>query len=321
MFILMMVINMILPYIQKKDFLAQITHYLDHTNLVYTTDFEDHYDLLLIAEINSNVLNKVKESLHNKKKIVFLTYLEEYNMYHYSQLANKKAFHYMQLLKDILKHCHLILTSLPFFKTWLKDYTTHPIRVIPKEIPCIENKKISKDYFNLYPVSRRKKPIVCIDKDYQKIATFSFLAQAKPKETFILVGYMPLFLLSRKKREIVRSLPKNVILIKTYSECFLWDVMKYSKFIILFEDCLKNSTHLYDAMMLKKGVLIPYTPVYDGYFTDHKTIYFFQDKEELLRKVHQILDNRISDLGLNGYEHVKSQTFEEIIKKLEKYLG
>ena len=79
---------MVLIYIENKKLLSKVVSYIENIDIPYTTDFNINFNYLIIGEINDKIIDFIKEK---NCKIIFLTYLEENNIYINRNLFNKKS--------------------------------------------------------------------------------------------------------------------------------------------------------------------------------------------------------------------------------------
>ena len=68
---------MYLVYIENKNLLTKIITYFDYGNILYTTDINDKYDFLIIAQNNNKTLNLMQRS----KKTIYISYLDEIKIF------------------------------------------------------------------------------------------------------------------------------------------------------------------------------------------------------------------------------------------------
>ena len=288
---------MLLVYIENKELLSQIVSYLDNTNINYTTDINDNYDRILIAESNSKIKNIIDKS---NKKIVFITYLLE------KDILNNKIN--SNLIK-ILNSCYLIITSLPSIKNILSEKVNCKIVIIEKELPIICFSK-SNDIYNKYNINKRKKKITILDSNYNNINKVKDIAIKYPKYNFIYVGY--------NSKKNITNLPKNISLVKYYNIYILSDLFKISYLIVSFDTI--DIDYLNIILLLKKQFIIKQSKLYEDYLINSKNAYIFNDYDDLLIRLNKIFNNRVANLVENGYSLIKNNTFDEIVKKLDYYL-
>src|SRR5690554_6868645 len=111
---------MIFIMIENKNLLSKIVSYFDHAKVKYTTNPNVDYDYYMVAELNQRILKRIKENISNKKKIIFITYLEEYKIIEFNDSNSVRANTYNNLLNSVLNQCYLVIVSLPSFKSILK---------------------------------------------------------------------------------------------------------------------------------------------------------------------------------------------------------
>lgn len=137
---------MVFVYIENKKFLSKIITYLEKSQILFTTDFNVDYDTVLVAEINKRTLKLVENSYLLKKKIVFLSHLEEDKILYNYNLNNKQSIEYRSRLYNFLNMCDLIIVSLPYFKKILNKKIKRNIIVIEREVGIFNLKADSNIY-------------------------------------------------------------------------------------------------------------------------------------------------------------------------------
>jgi hypothetical protein len=297
--------------IDDKIFLSKIISYLERNNIKYTTDISDDYDRLLVAEINKKTISLIKENHRMKKKIIFITHLEELKIQKHYALYNKRSTYYKSKLYNNLNMCYLVIVSLPYFKKILSSKINSAIEVIERELPYYEayNKKV-----------RSKKEVVCVDPDYDNINYIYKLAIEYPKYKFKVLGYSPSYHLPKKTKDLLISSPSNIIYIKYYDHYTFIDLNRNSFMIIYFDHNLLNFNYLYSAFLMKKIVLLKNNEIYDDYIVNSKNGYLFDKYEELNMKFKKISHDRVANLSGEMYEMIKNNNFDKISVKFGKKL-
>ena len=145
---------MVFVYIENKKILSKIITYLEKSQILFTTDFNVDYDTVLIAEINKRTLKLVENSYLLKKKIVFLSHLEEDKILYNYNLNNKQSIEYRSRLYNFLNMCDLIIVSLPYFKKILNKKIKRNIIVIEREVG-IFNLKADSNIYTRFEMSKR----------------------------------------------------------------------------------------------------------------------------------------------------------------------
>ncbi|MDD3453127.1 MAG: hypothetical protein PHN42_02475 [Bacilli bacterium] len=303
---------MLLIYIENKDLLSKIINYLDHTSIKYTTNLKDNYDYILLAEISKKTIE-----LSYEKKIIFITYLIENKIYLNYNSKNKKNNIYKNNLNNFFNKCFQIITSNNYIKEMINKNFNKNTVTIEHILPDV---KISKNIYNKYKLNKRKK-ILLIDINYQHIKDLYLLCYLYPKYDFIYIGYKPSYLMKKKDIENLNNLPNNVIYIKYYDLNIYSDLCKISELVINYEDINLDIKYLYTILLLKKQLLIKESRYFDNFLLDNKNCYFFKDNKELILKIKKIFNNRITNLTSESYELIKNNTFDEIVKKFNKYLN
>ena len=177
---------MVFVYIENKKFLSKIITYLENANVLFTTDFNNDYDIVLVAEINKRTMKLVKNSYLLKKKVIFISHLEENKIISNYDLHNKYSIEYRSTLYNFLNMCDLIIVSLPYFKTLLNKKIKRNIIVIERELEPI-NLKVDSNIYVRYNLSKRKKKVLYLDSKYEYLSEFFQIALANPKIEFIML--------------------------------------------------------------------------------------------------------------------------------------
>lgn len=304
---------MIFVYIENKKFLSKVIAYLEKSALLYTTDLNDDYDIVLVAEINKRTMKLVRNSYLLKKKIVFLTYLEEEKILFNYHLNNKLSIEYRSRLYAFLNMCNLIIVSLPYFKEILNKKIKRNIMVIEREVGVF-NLKTDLNIYSHFNLSKRKKKVLYIDNRYEFLADFFQIALANPKVEFIMLGYIPNYYLSDHKKNLLMNIPNNVKSIKYYDDSFLTDLIKVMNTVI-YTDKVVDMNLIYKVLFLKKNLIVRENKLYNNYLIDNKNIYLF-DKSSLVKKTCKLLNGDIANLTLDGYDVVKKNQFNNIVTKI-----
>ena len=304
-----------LIYIEDKELQTKIISYLDYVKTDYTLDLNDIYDTVIIAQVNKNT----KEIIKNKK-VIFITYLEEEKIYKNFTKNNKKSRSYKIKIMSILKKCNLIITSIEGIKSLLLKEGNLKIEVIPKEIPVINISKNNKEIYERYNISKRKKKIIIIDKEYNNLEYLDFMTNKYPKYQFIYIGFTPDYKLTKKDKNMLYNLSSSVIKIKYIDLNIFSDLLKMTDFVISFDNLLLDIEYFYVSVILKKQLLCKETILYNPNYINSKNIYFFNDIKDLDLKFGRMINHRIANLTDETYEEIKDNTFENIAKKYSIYL-
>lgn len=310
---------MILLYMENKNLMAKIITYLDNTKLNYTTDINEEYEFILVADLKQKTIDFIKEKFKLNKKIIFITYLEEDKIYNSFKKNNKNSKIYLKKLYSVLRICYKIITSLPYFKKELSVNIKKTIEIIPREIPIINISKNNKDIYNKYNINKRKKKILLIDLNYKYINECYDLATLYPKYEFIYLGFEPDYNLPLKLKNLLHNIPKNVKKIRNHDLNIYSDLCKISYLVINFNSDI-DINYLYTTMLFKRQLLMIEDNIYDDYFINSKNIYLFDNKDELFLKIKKITSERLANLTDNGYELIRNNNYYELSKLYNLYL-
>ena len=304
---------MVFVYIENKKFLSKIITYLENANVLFTTDFNNDYDIVLVAEINKRTMKLVKNSYLLKKKVIFISHLEENKIISNYDLHNKYSIEYRSTLYNFLNMCDLIIVSLPYFKTLLNKKIKRNIIVIERELEPI-NLKVDSNIYVRYNLSKRKKKVLYLDSKYEYLSEFFQIALANPKIEFIMLGFIPDYYLSEHKKHLLMNIPSNVKSIKYYNDSSLIELLKVISSVI-YVDKVVDINLIYKILFLKKNLIVKENKIFDHHLIDNKNIYLF-DKNNLVKKVCKLLDGSIANLTLDGYDLVKNNKLNDIIIKI-----
>lgn len=287
---------MILIYIENKSLLTKFITYFDYMNINYTTNFNDEFDTLVIAQNNKNSLKLIDRA----KKIIYIAYLDELKIY-------KNKYDYRSKMLSFFNKCNLIVVSIPFFKKVIKH---KKIVVLPIENLCIglcKNKLFSF----------KKREINIIDSNYNYLTSIFNVANSYPNYNFNLIGYS--VNLSKKDKLLLDDLPSNLKLYKYCNERILGSYINNSFLVIFFDNILESSNYLNICLNLKKNTLILDSDLCYQYLIDNKNSYLF-NLDNFSKKLKKILTNRVCNLGSEGYNLIKDNNFSVIADKFCKLL-
>ena len=304
---------MVLVYIENREFLSKIITYLEKSEILFTTDFEVDYDTILVAELNNRTIKLIKNNYLMKKKIIFLTYLEESKILYNYHLNSKLSIEYRSRLYSFLNMCDLIIVSLPYFKEMLNKKIKRNIMVIEREVEILNLKKDTNMYIR-YNLSKRRGKVLYLDSKYEMLADFFQIALANPKVDFIMLGFVPDYYLNGYKKHLLMNIPSNIKSIKYYNDNILSELIKIVSTVI-YTDKIVDMNVIYKVLFLKKNLIVRESPIYNNYLMDNKNIYLF-DKKNLVKKVCKLLNGDIANLTLAGYDVVKNNRFNNIVTKI-----
>lgn len=291
-----------LVYIENKDFLSKIVTYLDFGNIKYTFDAFSDFDCLIISQFNKKTLELVDKS----KKVIYIAYFDEYKIYSNYFKKNKKSNSYITKMKENFSKCNIIITSLPFFK---KVFNSKKVIVIPYENLCIGLCK--NKLFNI-----RKKTITIVDSNY-KYLNYYFDLINNYDLNYELIGFNSN--LNKKDKLLLNDLPKNLNLVKYCNERILQNYINDSQLIVFFDNIIESSNYLNICLNLKKNILLLDSELCNDFFIDNKNIYLFS-LNNFEKKFNRIIKNRVCNLGVEGYNLVKENTFKKTADKFCKLL-
>ena len=306
-----------LIYIENDYYLKRIIYLHKRSEIPFTTDFNDNYSNLIVAEVSDKVLNIVKRSSKKGKKVVFLFHLEEARFCYYHTKNAKSSESYNNKLYDILKYASEIIVSLPYFKDVLSQKIVKNISVIPRVNPMV-NSINKRGLYKKYNLKRNKRRILVIDNNYKYLEWIYKLAIKKSSFDFIYITYTPKYSLTNKKRQLLNNLPDNIKLEIEYPSDTFFELLELSSMVIYLSD-LNNYNYLVISLLKKKILFIKNFFAFESYLINSKNCYIFDSIDQLNLKMDKILANRIANLSNNGYDLIKNNTYSQIVYMLQKY--
>ena len=241
------------------------------------------------------------------KKVIYIAYLDEIKISNSYLKKGKKNVAYKNKMLDFFSNCNIIVTSLPYIK---KVINQKKVVVIPLENLCIGLCK--NKLFNL-----RKKVITIIDSNYKYLDVCFDMINKFSNYQYQLIGFNPNP--SNKNSFFINDIPSNLKLYKYCNERILENYLINSNLVIFFDDILESQNYLNICLNLKKNLLILNSELCYDYLIDNKNVYLF-DLANFLKKYKRIINNRVCNLGIEGYNLVKDNNFEKIADKFCKLL-
>lgn len=297
--------------IENRQLLSTIVNSLDKAKIKYTTNPKDDYQYLLVAELNQRIMKIINDNVTNNKKIIFVTYLEEYKIHKYHNSNSQQAIKYNNLLFSILNKCYLVVTSLPFFKKYLDKKVTSKVIVIERENPRLV------DFKNIRMI---KNNCLIIDYDYEQIINVFDMAIKYPRINFQVLGYMPDYLLSDKQIGIIHNLPDNIELIKNCDLIDYLSLIKQSSIVVYCNNDIRNYHYLLYIILNKRRLLIKNSEIYDNYFINSKNIYLYNDDNDFNLKLKKILNGSVANISTDAYLLIKDNRLEKFGKMLKEFI-
>ena len=275
---------MIFIMIENKNLLSKIVSYFDHAKVKYTTNPNVDYDYYVVAELNQRILKRIKENTSNKKKIIFITYLEEYKIIEFNDSNSVRANTYNNLLNSVLNQCYLVIVSLPSFKSILKKHVKTKIEIVEKETPSLIKFRTNKP---------SKNSCLIIDTYYSKLERIN---------------------------EIANKFTTNIKIIKNCSIFEYMTLVSKNNIIVYCENNIRDHNNLLYIILQKKQPLIKNSVAYNKYFINSKNMYLYNDSKDFIFKLTKILNNKVTNISTDAYLLIKDNNFEKISYKLKEIL-
>lgn len=302
---------MLLLQIKNKEWLTRMVSYCDKAGIEYTTNTESHYDKILFMEFTTSVLSKIKDS---SKKVFFLSYLEEERLYQMVSKRNSRARAYQAKARSFFKYCDLIVVSQNGIKQFIQKLSSCTSVIIPYELPVINVSLTRKEFYHTYPLAKRTQKILVFDSEYRSLKWVNELASRYPKYQILYFGYAPESDLTESKRQLLHHLKENILLIKYYDFFIFSDFVKLSSMVILMDTILDHA-YLDLILYFCKPFLMNESSFYNDYFIDSKNCYTFTSGNRMLEKMSGMISGKLPNLTESGYQLIKENSENEIVKK------
>lgn len=270
--------------IKDKVLLLKVIAYLDELNISYTTNINDEYDYIIVAELSRKNISLIEKQ---NKKIIFITYLIE------NKIIMKNKY-FLEKLNQILSKCFKVIVSLPSIKKIINQENVIVIEQGINEINLYERFKINK----------HKKKILIVDLEGKKYNLLDELNKLYSKYEYIYLTHNGLV-----KKD-------NYTVIKEDDEINYIELIKMSNLVIILDTNI-NMSYLYPIIILKKQIIMKNSSLYEDYLINSKNIYLFQNKKELLLKFKKIVEKRVANLTDEAYQLILENNFQKTINKIK----
>lgn len=284
-----------LVYIDDKKLLSLIVSYLDLKNVLYTVNYNDFFDTIIVAQYNKRTINMCKKS----KKVIFITYLLEYDLFFNFDKFNDVV--------SFIKNCDKVIVGFSYFKKLLDLKKCYVVPYLN-----FNYMKCKKSFFK-----KNYKYITFVDLSYRYISLIDEVVSSNLDFNYNIVGYN---VMNKSAKKIYESFGKNVVFTKYFDDVIFLNVLNNSSLIIFFDNILDNYFLFNLCVLNKKNILLYNSELYSDLFCNNKNIYLF-DSNNLVKIFNKVVSNRVSNLGeelfnvfFNNNIEVLSDKFCKVIK-------
>lgn len=298
---------------------------LSEVGVDYTCDPHDEdYDILHINTYGINSHNMVNKARRAGKKVIYHAHSTEEDFRNSFIGSNQLSPIYKKYLVSLYSKADQLITPTPYSKELLESYgLTVPITAISNGIdlekfapdPAKEQK--FREYFNLAP---EQKVIISVGLFFERKGIIDFVEIAKqfPQYTFIWFGHTPMYTIPKNIRDLVKEEhPENVsfpgyiqgeIIQGAFSgaDLFFFPSYEETEGIVVLE-----------ALASKQKVLVRDIPVYNGWLENQQNSYMANDNQGFAQKISDIMEEKLPDFSLAGYETAKSKSIRRIGEELK----
>ncbi len=297
---------------------------LELNNVEYTLDVNDDYDIIHINTIFPESYLIGKKAKRMGKKVIFHAHSTEEDFRNSFLFSNQIAPAFKVWLKTVYSSADLVLTPTPYSKKLLENYNLgKPIIDISNGIELEFFKKdeeAGKKFRKDFGFSEDDKIIIAVGLYIERKGILDFVEMAKILKDykFVWFGYTNLNTVPLKIKEAVETKLDNLYfpgyvnsdtLKGAYSgaDLFWFPTHEETEGIVLLE-----------ALAMKIPVLIRDIPIYEGWLEDGKNVYKASGMIEFEDKIRDIVEKRLPDLTMEGYQIAKERDIKLIGAKLKQ---
>lgn len=294
---------------------------LEYENIEYTTDVQDHYDIVHINFYGPNSFALAKIAKVKGKKVVYHAHSTEEDF--------KNSFLFSNLLSPIFKwwicKCYrlgdYIITPTEYSKKILETYNLNrPIKTISNGINMDffkKNEELGKKFRKDFSFEEDDKIVMGVGLYLERKGILDFVELAKrcPDYEFIWFGYLDLNLVPKKIRDAVNTKLPNLhfpgyvepeVLKSAYSgaDIYIFPTFEETEGIPILE-----------AFTSKIDTIIRDIPIFD-WVKDKKEVYKAKDVDEFEILINKIINKKLPSLTDEAYKLVKQFEIKNIGEKL-----
>ncbi|WP_193726020.1 glycosyltransferase family 4 protein [Anaerosacchariphilus polymeriproducens] len=273
-----------------------------------TTDVNEDYETVHVNTIFPSDYFMAKKAKQKGKAVVYHAHSTKEDFCNSFKGSNLIAPFFQKWIMKCYQLGDVILTPTEYSKSLLEGYgIKKPIIPISNGIDTqfykkdLKKRKLFREHYN---IDENRKIIMSVGLyfDRKGILDFIELAKRMPEYTFFWFGFTPYYQIPGNIKRAIEHSPSNLILpgyvskeeiIMAYNGCdlFLFPSKEETEGIVVLE-----------ALAAQIPVLIRDIPVYSHWLKKEEDVYKASDIEEFQSLAKKILENKIKNLTLNGYQ-------------------
>ncbi len=297
---------------------------LEYEKVEYTTNIKDDYDIVHINFYGPNSFTLAKIARKKGKKIVYHAHSTEEDF--------KKGFIFSKQIAPAFKkwliRCYslgdVIITPTPYSKRLLEGYgITKKIYALSNGIELDKFKRDSKKrkiFRDRYHLTDDEKVIIGVGLYIERKGIIDFVELAKrlPEYKFIWFGYSPLSATTKNVKKAVNTKLDNLLFAGYVEQTVIVEAMNGCDLYVFPTWEETEGIPIIEACACKTPALIRDIPVFEEWLEDGVNVYKAKDLDEFERKIKQIIQKKVPDLGEEAYKVAKERDIKKIGKSLKK---
>ncbi len=293
---------------------------LQKSNISYTTDIDDNYDLVHINTVGPYSSHLAKKARKQGKKVILHAHSTEEDFRDSFFFANSISPLFKKRLVYTYNLADHIVTPTPYSKALLESYSLKPpITDISNGIDLdrfSRDSEAGKNFRHTYGFQPDDTLILSVGLQIKRkgILDFIEIARKTPEFIFVWCGYTQPYLLTREVRTAMKNAPSNVRFLGyvtnmpgAYSgcDCFFMPTYEETEGIVVLE-----------AMAAQCPVVLRDIPVYNGWLTDKVHCYKERTQEGFIQALYTCTAEDTHSMTHAAYDIVEARSLENIGKKL-----
>lgn len=296
---------------------------LELTGIPYTVDKDDlDYDILHINTVWPDSYKMINQARKNNKKIIYHAHSTEEDFRDSFMFSNTVSGIYKKWLINLYTKGDYIITPTPYSKRLLESYGIQvPITAISNGID-LEQFNPTKQQIELFEQTYNIKDtdiiIISVGWLFERkgFDTFVEVARRLPNYKFMWFGDVKMSMPTKKIKELLDDLPKNVILpgyvkgdvIKgAYGRCnlFFFPSREETEGIVVLE-----------ALASRCDILLRNIPAFSDWLYNGVNCYMGDDTDDFVDLIIKIVNHEYPSLKEQGFLVAKERELKKIGKEL-----
>lgn len=296
---------------------------LELNGISYTTDKNDlDYDILHINTVWPDSLKLINQARENNKKIVYHAHSTEEDFRNSFMFSNSVSGIYKKWLISLYTKGDYIVTPTPYSKRLLESYgITLPIKAISNGVDLIQFNPTKKQidlFTSKFGIYDDDVLIISVGWLFERkgFDTFIEVASKLPNYKFMWFGDVKLSHPTKKIKDLLDSLPENVILPGYVSG----DIIKgaYGRSNVFFFPSREETEGIVvlEALACKCNILLRDIPVFSDWLENGINCYKGNNTDDFIEIINKMITGEYPSLVEQGYEVAKQRELSKIGKEL-----